>query len=98
MYRHALRGVVLSLMLTTSALAQERAVWKIGSFDDSSAEFGEQASTARPFVVNESEAREWPRVQQAVVPAKAADAAPRRIRFELPGAPRGTYRLRLGLI
>jgi alpha-mannosidase len=89
---------LLSLILAAGSPAQERAVWKIGSFDDSSAEFGEQASMTRPFVVNESEAREWPRVQQAVVPAKAADAAPRRIRFELPGAPRGTYRLRLGLI
>jgi hypothetical protein len=89
---------LLLLLLAVGALAQERAVWKIGSFDDSSAEFGEQASMTRPFVVGEGEPKQWPRVQQAVVPGKAADGQPRRIRFELAEAPRGTYRLRLGLI
>ncbi|HEX8141165.1 MAG TPA: glycoside hydrolase family 38 C-terminal domain-containing protein [Pyrinomonadaceae bacterium] len=98
MHRHALRGVVLSLILAASALAQERAVWKIGSFDLSSAEFGGQASTPGPFVVNESQPRDWPGVQQAVTPAKAVEATPRRIRFALSDAPRGVYRLRLGLI
>jgi alpha-mannosidase len=86
-------------MLAVGCLAQEeRAVWKIGSFDETSAEFGEQASASRPFVVNESPAKDWPRVQQAVVPGKAADATPLRIRFELPVVPQGTYTLRLGLI
>lgn len=98
MHRHALRGVVLSLLLAASALAQERAVWKIGSFDESSSEFNDQSSTARLFVINKSQPKEWQGVQQAVLPAKAEDATPHKIQFELASAPQGTYRLRLGLI
>src|SRR5215213_873839 len=98
MHRHALRGVVLSLLLAASSTAQERAVWKIGSFDESSSEFDGQASAARVFVVNQSQPKDWQGVQQAVLPGKAKVATPHKIQFELPGAPQGTYRLRLGLI
>src|ERR1051325_2289107 len=98
MCRYALLGVVLSFLVATSSPAQERAVWKIGSFDDSSSEFGEQAAAARGFVVNKSQPKEWPGAQQAVLPGKAQAAAPRRIQFELADAPQGIYRLRLGLI
>ncbi|HEY6189539.1 MAG TPA: glycoside hydrolase family 38 C-terminal domain-containing protein [Pyrinomonadaceae bacterium] len=98
MCRYALLGVVLSFLVATSSPAQERAVWKIGSFDDSSSEFGEQAAAARVFVVNKSQPKEWPGAQQAVLPGKAQAAAPRRIQFELADAPQGIYRLRLGLI
>jgi hypothetical protein len=89
---------VLSLILAASAQAQERAVWKIGVFDDSAAEFGEQPDASRAFVVNESQPKDWGGTQQAVLPEKSVEAAPRRIQFELTDAPQGSYRLKLGLI
>jgi alpha-mannosidase len=98
MHRYALRGVVLSLIFAASAMAQERSVWKIGAFDGSSAEFGEQSSTARVFIVNESQTKDWGATQQSVLPYKVGEVAPRQIQFELRDAPRGTYRLKLGLI
>jgi hypothetical protein len=90
---------VLSLLLAAISPAQEqRVIWKIGSFDESSSEFDGQTSTPRVFVVNKSQPREWQGVQQAVLPGKAEAATPHKIQFELAGAPQGTYSLRLGLI
>ena len=97
MRRYVLWGLVLSLALAVSALAQGRAVWKIGEFDQSGDEFGAEPSGG-PFLVARSRTNEWGRTQQAVPPGKAIAAAPRRIRFELRAAPQGTYTLRLGLI
>lgn len=98
MRRHALRAVLLSLALSPSVLAQERTVWKIGAFDNSSEELGPATGAAVVFVVPESRAVDWPGAQQAVVPADAGGGAGRTIRFDLPAAPRGVYQLRLGLI
>jgi hypothetical protein len=84
-------------MLAACALGQERAVWRIGNFDGSSAEFG--ASSARPaFVVSEGRPKDWGATQQAVPPGRVSDAAARRIQFDLADAPRGTFVLKLGLI
>jgi hypothetical protein len=99
MRSYVLRGIVLSLILSTSALAQEgRSIWKIGEFDDSSAEFSEQVTSSSPYVVSSSRSRDWPRTQQAVLPGKIAEASPRKIQFNLLTAPRGAYQLKIGLI
>jgi hypothetical protein len=55
-------------MFVASAMAQERSRWKIGAFDDSSAEFGGPSSTTRVFVVNESQTKDREATQQAVMP------------------------------
>jgi hypothetical protein len=89
---------VLLLILAASALGQERSIWKIGEFNGSSFEFTGQASQAGVFVVSTSQPKDWAASQQAVVPEKIGGAVPRRIQFELPEAPRGSYRLKLGLI
>jgi alpha-mannosidase len=98
MHRHALRGVVLSLILAVSALGQERSIWKIGDFNSSSFEFTGQPAQASVFVVSVNQSKDWTASQPAVVPEKIGSAVPRRIQFELPEAPRGIYRLKLGLI
>jgi hypothetical protein len=86
-------------MLSISALAQEgRSIWKIGEFDDSSAEFSDKVTSSTTYVVSSSQSRDWPRTQQAVLPGKIAEASPRRIQFDLLTAPRGAYRLKIGLI
>ncbi|HWT02488.1 MAG TPA: polysaccharide lyase family protein [Pyrinomonadaceae bacterium] len=94
---NALGGAVLSLILAASALAQERAVWQIGEFDNSSSEFGGSTAPA-VFVVSESRPKEWGATQQAIPPVKISETAGRRIQFDLKDAPRGTYSLKLGLI
>lgn len=99
MIRHGLGGLLLSLLLSAGASAQERTVWRVGEFDLSSAEFGtDDAPRGVAFAIPASGPKEWGATQRAVPPGKATDAAPRRIRFALPDAPRGAYRLRLGLI
>jgi alpha-mannosidase len=98
MHRHALRGVVLLLILAGSALGQGRPVWKIGEFNGSSSEFTGPPSQSGVFVVSQSQPKEWAASQQAVVPEKIGGAAARRIQFELQDAPLGVYRLKLGLI
>src|SRR3954470_18772674 len=98
MPRYALIGVVMSLFLSVSAHSQERSIWTIGRFDDSPAEFGEQSATEQEFVVPHSQAKDWGRTQQAVIPAKSTRAAARRILFDLPDQPQGTFNLKVGLI
>ncbi|HEX8499064.1 MAG TPA: polysaccharide lyase family protein [Pyrinomonadaceae bacterium] len=85
-------------MLSVCVAAQGRAVWGVGSFDNSSEELGPASGAAKVFVVGTSRPADWPGTQQAVVPAKADAAAAHKIQFDLADAPRGTYRLRLGLI
>lgn len=99
MSRHAVRVILLSLTLSLSVAAQERSVWKIGTFDNASEEFGATSGSApRVFVVNTGQPSDWVGSQQAVVAAKAGADAARKIQFELQSAPAGVYRLKIGLI
>jgi hypothetical protein len=96
MRRRYLSALVLTFAFALGARAQDRAVWQIGEFNSSSDEFGVQAAGA--FDAASGQAKSWGATQQAVVESKADASAARRIRFELTDAPRGVYRLRLGLI
>ncbi|HEY9286110.1 MAG TPA: polysaccharide lyase family protein [Pyrinomonadaceae bacterium] len=100
MCRHLVLGILLSSLLTASAAAQQqgRTAWRIGAFDNSHEELGPASAAARVFVVGTSRAQDWPGTQQAVVPANASGGAAHKIQFDLPAAPAGSYRLRLGLI
>src|SRR5215217_6691694 len=94
MYRCAFAVVALCLMLASSALAQERSIWKIGEFDNSSAEFGNQPSSDL-FVISKNQARDWPSTQRA---NNAASATPLRVQFQLANAPRGVFTFKVGLL
>src|SRR5215213_272074 len=97
MYRCAFAVVALCLMLAGSALAQEHSIWKIGEFDNSSAEFGNQPSSDL-FVISENHARDWPSTQRAVPARNAASATPFRIQFQLANAPHGVFTFKVGLL
>jgi alpha-mannosidase len=99
MRRYAVAWILLSLAWCLSATAQERTIFKIGAFDNSSEEFGGAAGAPAVYVVATGQPRNWVGAQQAVVPGTAGAAgAARKVQFELQGAPAGVYRLRLGLI
>src|SRR5215204_838343 len=91
-------GITLSFTLSVCAAAQGSTVLRIGAFDNASEELGPASGAARVFDVATSRATDWPGTQQAVVPARADAGAAHKILFDLADAPRGTYRLRLGLI
>jgi alpha-mannosidase len=96
-HRRYLLTLILTVAFAVCAGAQERRVWQIGEFDGSSDEFGTQARA--PFDAAGGRAKEWGATQQAVVVTGSMDAsASRVIHFELTDEPRGTYRLKLGLI
>src|SRR5215218_4693109 len=97
MFRCAFAVVALSLMLAGAAFAQEREIWKIGEFDNSSAEFGNQPASDL-FVISKNHARDWPITQRAVATNKIASATPLRIRFQLANSLRGIYTLKVGLL
>jgi alpha-mannosidase len=96
--RRSLSALILTCAFALCARAQERAVWRIGEFDGSSDEFGVGLPAGRAFDARADRPKDWGATQQAVLAGKDDASAARRIRFDLPEAPRGTYRLRLGLI
>lgn len=100
MRRWVLRGFLTILLFTASAHAQERTVWSIGKFDNSSAEFSSSPVSAdRVFVVPTSQPGDWAGTQQPLMPGKGAgEVGAAKIRFDLPDEPRGMYTLRLGSI
>ncbi len=102
MRRYAVLCVLLSLVLCARASAQEeqeRTIFKIGAFDNSSEEFAPSANAPVVYTVTTGRPQNWVGTQQAVVPGKAGAAGvARKIQFELQPAPQGMYRLRLGLI
>ena len=98
MHRRFLSALILTFAFALCARAQDRAVWRIGDFNSSSDEFGVQLPAGRAFDADANRPKDWGATQQAVIVGNRDASAARRIRFELAEAPRGTYRLRLGLI
>lgn len=96
MLRRYLFAFILTLACAASAAAQERPLWQIGEFDGSSDEFGAQARA--PFEPASGGVKSWGATQQATTHDRREPSAARAIRFELNEEPRGTYRLRLGLL
>ncbi len=96
-------------MLAASAFptcAQQRTIWQIGQFDDSSHEFHDsfgveytKPSSDVDYVVGKSTARDWPRFQPGPANGQAGGRLhPFRIDFTLSEAPRGTYVLKLAIL
>src|SRR2546421_2497806 len=98
MRRRFLSALILTCLLALCAHAQGRAVWRIGDFNSSSDEFGVQLPAGRAFDADANRPKDWGATQQAVIAGKTDASAARIIRFRLNEAPRGAYRLRLGLI
>jgi len=76
--------------------AQEKTVWRIGTFDHTGAEFGGRAGN-QPVVVDADAAdapRRWPASQAGSLNASAGpESHTRTVRFALGEAPRGAFAL-----
>ncbi|QNI33689.1 hypothetical protein H7849_07120 [Alloacidobacterium dinghuense] len=102
-FRAASLFLALSVSSFLSAVAQTtNAIWRIGTFDRSSAEFAD-GSPQQPvtFVVQQdSPAKSWYSFAPAYVPASNSDiaSAPRTIQFSMTDKPSTAYRLRVSLL
>src|ERR1035437_8672287 len=98
---------LLALASLPSALcAQQRTVWGIGVFDQSSLEFHDSfgvdyagRSSDVDFTVGKSTLQDWLRFQPGPANGLAGGPLhPFRIRFRLQDAPRGVYTLKFGVL
>lgn len=86
------------------AKTDKNVVWQIGEFDQTSREFGHnfdlESDTLKPvFTVGKSKTDGWPAWQTTWVKGPhGKHATPYAIRFSLPKAPEGSYRLTIGAI
>ncbi|HEX4156502.1 MAG TPA: polysaccharide lyase family protein [Acidobacteriaceae bacterium] len=88
------------------ARGQQRVVWQIGTFDDSSGEFRDShgvdyanAASDVDFTVGKSSVDDWLRFQPGPANGLAGGRLhPFRIHFQLESAPRGAYVLRLAVL
>ena len=103
--RASLVAAVVVVFAFGPASARERVLWTIGKLDGSSGELNNQSvNYANPksdpvYVVGKSQARDWYRFQPG--PANGLTGGrehPFKIRFELKDAPKGTYRLKVGML
>jgi hypothetical protein len=92
----------LSFLLNCAAECETRTIWRVGTFDGSSAEFAEEEpSKAVHFAVDHDQARtDWYAFAPVASTGKPADpaAAPREIDFPIAGRPEHTYRLKISLM
>src|ERR1700727_1786815 len=96
----------IGLSATAQQSSQNNTVFRIGTFDRSSAEFAqEQSESAVKFVVNQSNsAKDWPATQPAEVlsptgnPEAGRAAPPRVISFSLDHAPAAAYQLHISFL
>lgn len=98
-------GITLAA-LALPACAQQRTIWQIGQFDDSSREFHDsfgvdyaKASSDVHYIVGKSSVGDWMRFQPGPANGLAgARVHPFRIDFTLTEPPRGTYVLKLAML
>jgi len=100
----SIRSSVLTLALLGAGLplwSQETTVWRIGTFDHASAEFGGRVG-AQPVVVDAGApdaARRWPSSQAGSLNARSGPQQhSRTIRFRMEAAPDGSYVLDLAIM
>jgi hypothetical protein len=100
-----LSSALAALPLAAASAAENGAtVFRIGTFDRSSAEFSQESPTGSVnFIVSQSSAaKDWYAAQPAVLAVKPQPAgpaaAPRTITFTLANAPAAAYRLRIALL
>ena len=95
----------LAVGIAPLAFAQQKIVWQIGQFDDSSGEFrSEGIDYANPawnpvYKIGVSQSAEWPRFQPGPANGMAGGRLhPFRIDFVLPEKPRGIFTLRIAAL
>jgi alpha-mannosidase len=95
----------LPLLCAGSQPAQPKTLWQIGTFNESSGEFRSQdIDYADPksdpvYVVGKSSEQDWLRFQPGPANGMAGGRLhPFTIQFNLSGAPRGVYRLKLAIL
>ncbi len=99
-------AIIFLLLLTTCTLPltaeNPESVWRLGTFDRSSAEFADGSPGQRvTFVISQSiPGKDWYAYAPAYFPSRKADAAsaPRTIQFSLDSNPANAYRLRVSLL
>lgn len=103
------KGVIAALlaavMLPATSRATEKTLWKIGTFDGSSGEFKSQgidyvdSKSDLVFVVGQSTDSDWYRFQPGLANGMTgARLHPFTLKFSLQNAPRGVYRLKIGIL
>jgi alpha-mannosidase len=85
--------VLLALAVTTAA--QERRIWQIGDFNDSSSEFSDATSQGTTFQIGSNGVKDWPSTLSAISPEQAATAKPLRIAFSLVDVPDSAFELQI---
>jgi alpha-mannosidase len=102
-----LPSAILSLLLLTTcslplAAEDSDSVWRLGTFDRSSAEFADGSPSQRvTFVIGKSiPGKDWYSHAAAYFPSRktTAASAPRTIQFSLKSNPANAYRLRVSLL
>lgn len=99
------RLALAACLLASAALAEDRTLWQIGKFDQSSGGFrSEGIDYASPnsdpvFVIGQNKDADWYRFQPG--PANGMTGArlhPFRLRFNLNDTPRGVFRLTIAML
>lgn len=104
--RHMSCAVLLVALMTAVGAAQQRTVWQIGSFDDSSREFHDtygvdyaNSSSDVMYVVGKSEAKDWLRFQPGQANGIAGGRLhPFHITFSLADVTHGVYILKVAAL
>ena len=103
--RYGIATLLMVCGLVVPAFSQQRVLWQIGKFDDSSQEFRSQGldySDPRSdviYTIGKSREGDWPRFQPG--PANAITGGrlhPFSIVFTLPDGPQGLYQLRIAML
>ncbi len=95
---------LFGLLATSSMPAAESAVWQIGTFNQSSEEFNNQAPAGSPnynpvFTVGKSTVKDWPAHQPGSEnKAEGLRPHPFTILFDLPSKPKGQYSLTISAL
>jgi hypothetical protein len=100
----AVNGLMLMFTFARPAIAEQRVLWEIGKFDQSSYEFSTQVDFTNPdynptFKIGKSNSKDWPASQPGSATKRAgARPHPYTILFNIPGSPKGSYQLRIAVI
>jgi len=100
----AINSLILVFTFARPAIAEQRVLWEIGKFDQSSYEFSTHVDFTNPnyiptFKIGKSNTKDWPAFQPGSA-AKWAGARPHpyTILFNITGSPQGSYQLRISVI
>src|ERR1700740_1070856 len=101
-FRFAAFSLSLLIALCSAGAQTQNAVWRIGEFDRSSAEFadGTPQQPVTYVIDRDHPGKAWSGFAPALFATTHSDpaSAPRTIQFSLPAKPSSAYRLRVSLL